>query len=131
MSLFSSPPPIVARRSRTETLLTLPQQIALGVRLYQRTPARLRRPEPALRLGVASLSIWFTRLFAVLGVYAGRAVVTSQPDHRVLWSFGFYAAAALGPIGLGLFLTRRYRVGLGFIAAMLLMGQAVAIATIF
>jgi hypothetical protein len=129
MSLFNSSP-IVVRRSRTQTLLTLPQQVALGLRVYQRTPPRLRRPEPVLRLGVASMCLWFSMLFAALGVFAGRAVVTSQHDHRVLWSYGFYVAALLGPIGLGLFLTRRYRVGLGFIAAMLLMGQAVAIATI-
>ena len=57
--------------------------------------------------------------------------MAARPDHRVLWSFGFYVAALLGPVGLGLFLTRRYRVGLGFIAAMLLIGQAVAIATMF
>jgi len=126
MPLFNAP--IVVRRTRTQTLLTLPQQIALGMRVYRRTPSRLRRPEPALRLGVAALCVWFSMLFGILGLLAGRAVITTQPDHRVLWSFGFYGAAVLGPIGLGLFLTRRYRVGLGFIAAMLLTGQAVAIA---
>ncbi len=115
--------PLVAERpSLTDRVVAAPRQVRTVVAVYRRTPARLRRPEPALRLGVAATGAWFGALFALLAVATSRAATVD----RVI-TVAFAAAALLGPTGVALFLTRRPRPGLSALGAMLVLGQAGAV----
>lgn len=119
------PPP-----TRLQSLLALPEQITSGLRLYHRTPTRLRRPEPAIRLGVAVVSTWFTLLFGALAMFTTRTPAGTVIHRGSGWAYAYVLAAVLGPIGLMLFLTRRHRAGVSALAAMFLLGQLATFATI-
>ena len=110
-------------------VLDAPPAILSGLRWYQRVPARLRRPEPAARLAVTGLTLWFAALFVMLGVLAGRTGALDHPGSPA-GAGGFYLAAILGVAGLALFLTRRLRVGLGLIGAMLVLAQGTVLAAL-
>ena len=111
-------------------MLSLPDQVAAGMRLYRNTPARLRRPEPAMRLGVTAVSVWFTLLFGALAIFTTRTGAGAAFHRGSSWAWGYAGAALLGPIGLALFLTRRHRAGLGALGAMFLLGQLVTLAAV-
>lgn len=115
---------VVPPRSTLETMVAVPRQVVTAVRVYRRTPQRLRRTEPAARLGVAIASVWFAVLYVSLAVSSYRA-----PSSTALITMGYAAAAALGPIGCALFLSRRPRAGLTVLGGMLVVGQAVAVAS--
>ena len=113
------------RPTTAERLLALPAQVQVGYQAYRRTPAILRRPEPAARLGITVAATWFSVLFLALGLSADRS---GSAGASVVLGFG--AAALLGPVGAAVFLTRRHRLGLALVAAMLVLGQAVALAAV-
>ena len=120
----------------TQTLLALPRQLGTFARWYRRTPDRLRRPEPAMRLGVGAVAVWFSVFFLALGIMAGRSAALVSPARPGVasagpisgWaSVGYCLAALLGPVGLALFLTRRQRIGLSVLGSMLVLGQIVTL----
>jgi hypothetical protein len=112
---------IVPRPAPLVSWLSRPAQLAEGMRLYRRTPPWLRRPEVALRVASAAVVVWFGVLFVALGAHAARM---ADPA----WiQVGYGAAAALGVAGLLVLLTRRVRAGGALIAAMVVVGQAVAV----
>jgi hypothetical protein len=119
------PPP-----SRLESMLARPDQVAAALRLYRRTPAPLRRPQLALRVGVAVMTTWFTLLFGALAVFTTRTAAGGAFHRGPSWAYAYVVAAALGPIGLALFLTRRHRAGVGALAAMFVLGQIATLAAI-
>ncbi|MBI2705750.1 MAG: hypothetical protein HYX32_10745 [Actinobacteria bacterium] len=104
-------------------MVSFPRQAIAAARVYRRTPRRLRGLEPAARAGLTVATVWFVLLFFSLGVVALRS------QSRIV-GIGYLAGAVLGPIGLGLFLTRRPRVGLVVVGAMLVVGQGVAFASV-
>ena len=119
------PPP-----TRLQSLLALPEQITTGRRIYASIPPRLRRPEPALRVGVAVVSTWFTLLFGALAVFTTRTPAGDAIHRGPAWAYAFALAAVLGPVGLTLFLTRRHRAAIGALAAMFVVGQLATFAAI-
>ena len=119
------PPP-----SRLQSLLALPDQLSTGRRLYRAAPPWLRRPQPAARFGVTIVSTWFTLLFGALAVFTMRTPAGEAIHRGPVWAYAFAVAAALGPVGLLLFLTRRHRAGLGALVAMFVVGQLATFAAI-
>ena len=102
-----------------------------GARLYRRTPSALRRPEPWLRVGAVLFVLWFGGMFLALGVLGRRAESATPAASIPPAAFhAYFLAAALGVLGLGLLLTRRYRPGLGVVAGMLAVGQAATFAAV-
>ena len=114
---------ILPPRSKLESVVSFPHQLATAVRVYRRTPPRLRRAEPAMRIGATVAAVWFAVLYTCLAVYAQRTAASAMT------TVGYGIAALLGPLGLGLFLTRRQRAGLGALGGMLVLGQVVTIAS--
>lgn len=134
-----SPPPrparlprlMVARPGPVASLVAAPRQVLAGARLYQRTPSRLRRPEPAMRLAVAGVVGWFSLFFVALAVLVARVAPAAAPIRGGAWlSAGYLVAAVLGPIGLGLFVTRHHRPGLILVASMFVAAQAVTLVAV-
>lgn len=89
---------------------------------YRRTPAPLRRPEPALKAAAIAVGIWFGGLFGLLGLHVLRATADGAPTWPG-WAIVYLTAASLAPLGSALVLTRRYRVGAGMLGATLVIGQ--------
>jgi len=112
---------VVPPRSTFRTVVAVPGQLVAAARLYRRAPARLRRPEPAARAGVTVASGWFGLLFLCL------AVLSHRSGASPLSTLGYATAAVLAPLGLGLFLSRRPRVSLAVLGAMLVLGQVVTV----
>jgi hypothetical protein len=119
------PPP-----TRLQAALAFPEQLSTGLRLYRTTPARLRRPEPLLRLAVGVVSVWFTSLFGALAVFTIRTAAADALHRGPTWAYAYLGAAALGPVAFALVLTRRHRAGFGALAAMFVLGQAATLAAI-
>lgn len=113
---------VVPRRSKLESMVSFPRRAAIATRIYHRTPARLRRVEPATRVALTIATVWFGLLFFSLGMVALRT-------GSRLPAAGYFVGAALGPVGLRLFLTRRSRIGLAAFGGMLVVGQGVAVAS--
>lgn len=113
----------MAQRSLVAAIVNLPHTASSGVRWYRRTPRRLRRPGPAIRVGVATATVWFTTLFVLLGVLVNRLAPT-------VWADGYYLAALLGPAGLALLLAHRYREGSIVLASMFVVAQIVTVAAL-
>jgi hypothetical protein len=111
-------------------LAVWPRRLVSGTRLYRRTPAALRRPEPLARMGAVVFALWFGGMFLALGLLTRRSVTAATAPLPPLLFHSYFLAAGLGVIGLGFLLTRRYRVGLGLMAGMLALGQMVTIAAV-
>src|SRR5258708_7921208 len=69
---FSMARLLVPPRSKLDAVVAFPRQAASAVRLYRRTPSRLRHAEPAARIGVTVASMWFGALYVCLAVYTHR-----------------------------------------------------------
>ena len=104
------------------------RNLSAGTRLYRRTPVVLRRPAPWIRLGAVLFVLWFGGMFLALGMLGRRGAATAATQPVAFHAY--FVAAALGALGLGLLLTRRYRLGLGLMAGMLAVGQLVTIAAV-
>jgi hypothetical protein len=107
-----------------------PRRLVSGARLYRRTPVALRRPEPLARIGAALFAAWFGGMFLALGLLGRRGVTADPASLPTLYAHGYFVAAALGVVGLGFLLTRRYRMGLALMAGMLAAGQLVTVAAV-
>lgn len=106
------------------------RSLVTGARLYQRTPASLRRPLPVARVGAVLFSLWFGGMFLALGLLTRRSITAATAPVPTFFFYAYFLAAGLGVVGLGFVLTRRYRVGLGLMAAMLAVGQLVTVAAV-
>lgn len=119
-------------RSLGHTIVALPRNVSTGMRVYRSTPRRLRKPDPAVRAGVSVVTVWFSVLFVGLGVLLVRASSSGAlHDTARPWVYGYFLAGVLGPVGLTLFLSRRYRAGLSVLGSMFLLVQLVTVAAIW
>jgi len=78
-----------------------------------------------MRVAAAVLVAWFGVLFVALGLHATKV---GAPGWTVV---GFNLAAVLGVVGLVVLLTRRAGAGGALIASMLILGQVVAVVSLF
>lgn len=106
------------------------RSLATGARVYQRTPARLRRPEPVARIGAVLFAVWFGGMFLALGLLTRRSITAVTAPVPTFFFHAYFLAAGLGLVGLGFVLTRRYRVGLALMGGMLAVGQMVTVAAV-
>jgi hypothetical protein len=105
-----------------QSIATARRNLWTAWRWYRRTPAPLRRPEPALRAAAIAVGIWFGGLFGLLGLHVLRATAHGAPTWPG-WAIVYLTAASLALLGSALVLTRRYRVGAGMLGATLVIGQ--------
>ncbi len=106
---------MLARLSNPTTI----RHVLRAHELYYRVPQRLRRPAPAMRLGLAAACLWFALLFAVLGLS-----VADSALHLV----GFELAAIAGLGGAVSVVLRNAALAIRLFGFMLTMGQVSALA---